>query len=86
MTQRPLYYADYLQLDRLLSLQSPESAKHGPSVHDEMLFIIIHQPMNCGSSKRCMSLIASNGTFRPILWMTSLWLASSTRLRASTRF
>ena len=43
MTQPPLYYADYLQLDRLLSLQSPESAKHGPSVHDEMLFIIIHQ-------------------------------------------
>jgi tryptophan 2,3-dioxygenase len=43
MTQPPLYYADYLQLDRLLSLQFPESAKHGPSVNDEMLFIIIHQ-------------------------------------------
>jgi tryptophan 2,3-dioxygenase len=39
MTQPSLYYGDYLQLDRLLSLQSPESAKHGPSVHDEMLFI-----------------------------------------------
>jgi tryptophan 2,3-dioxygenase len=39
----PIYYGDYLRLDRLLSLQSPESAKHGTPVHDEMLFIIVHQ-------------------------------------------
>jgi tryptophan 2,3-dioxygenase len=43
MTRPPVYYADYLQVDRLLSLQAPESAKHGPAVHDEMLFIIVHQ-------------------------------------------
>src|SRR5271168_1214844 len=43
MSRTPLYYGDYLQVDRLLSLQVPESAKHGPSVHDEMLFIIVHQ-------------------------------------------
>jgi tryptophan 2,3-dioxygenase len=43
MTHRPVYYGDYLQTDRLLSLQAPESAKHGPPVHDEMLFIIVHQ-------------------------------------------
>ena len=43
MTHPPLYYGDYLRLDRLLSLQIPESAKHGPPVHDEMLFIIVHQ-------------------------------------------
>ena len=43
MTRPPLYYGDYLQVDRLLSLQVPESAKHGPPVHDEMLFIIVHQ-------------------------------------------
>src|SRR5258708_5259985 len=43
MTRAPVYYGDYLQVDRLLSLQAPESAKHGPQVHDEMLFIIVHQ-------------------------------------------
>jgi tryptophan 2,3-dioxygenase len=43
MTSPPVYYGDYLQVDRLLSLQLPESAKHGPPVHDEMLFIIVHQ-------------------------------------------
>jgi tryptophan 2,3-dioxygenase len=43
MTHAPIYYGDYLRLERLLSLQSPESAKHGTPVHDEMLFIIVHQ-------------------------------------------
>jgi tryptophan 2,3-dioxygenase len=38
-----LYYADYLQLDRLLAAQAPESARHGQPAHDEMLFIIVHQ-------------------------------------------
>jgi tryptophan 2,3-dioxygenase len=36
----PLTYADYLELDRLLELQSPRS---NPPEHDEMLFIITHQ-------------------------------------------
>ena len=40
MTHTPVYYGDYLQVDRLLSLQVPESGKHGPAVHDETLFII----------------------------------------------
>ena len=34
----PDNYADYLRLDRLLSAQCPRSG-----MHDEMLFIIIHQ-------------------------------------------
>lgn len=38
-----LYYADYLKLQRLLSAQEPESARHGRPAHDEMLFIIVHQ-------------------------------------------
>ncbi|HEX6947545.1 MAG TPA: tryptophan 2,3-dioxygenase family protein [Acidimicrobiia bacterium] len=42
-SSEPLYYASYLQLDRLLSSQELESAKHGNPVHDEMLFIIVHQ-------------------------------------------
>jgi tryptophan 2,3-dioxygenase len=39
----PIYYGDYLQLDRLLSAQAPESAKHGAAAHDELLFIVVHQ-------------------------------------------
>src|ERR1700741_3939075 len=39
----PVYYGDYLRLDRLLSSQEPESAKIGVNAHDEMLFIIVHQ-------------------------------------------
>src|SRR5918999_76867 len=38
-----LHYHDYLQLDKILNAQDPESAKHAISAHDEMLFIIIHQ-------------------------------------------
>src|SRR5690554_1381614 len=37
------HYADYLQLDKLLSAQTPRSGMNGNPAHDEMLFIIIHQ-------------------------------------------
>ena len=40
---KPLYYPEYLQLDRLLSSQQLASAAGGQPVHDEMLFIIVHQ-------------------------------------------
>jgi tryptophan 2,3-dioxygenase len=40
MTQ---HYADYLQLDKILSAQAPVSAQVGKEKHDEMLFIIVHQ-------------------------------------------
>ncbi len=43
MTDSPLYYGEYLQLDALLSAQRLESARDGPPVHDEMLFVIVHQ-------------------------------------------
>ncbi len=39
----PLYYADYLGLNKLLESQNPEADKHGFHAHDEMLFIIVHQ-------------------------------------------
>jgi tryptophan 2,3-dioxygenase len=39
----PLYYWDYLQLDRILSAQWPRSAEKGEAAHDEMLFIVVHQ-------------------------------------------
>jgi tryptophan 2,3-dioxygenase len=38
-----VHYSDYLQLEKILSSQNPESEKHGLPAHDEMLFIIIHQ-------------------------------------------
>lgn len=36
-------YHDYLQLDRILNAQFPESNKRQLIAHDEMLFIVIHQ-------------------------------------------
>ncbi len=39
----PVYYSEYLQLDKILSAQAPESGKEGLAADDEMLFIIIHQ-------------------------------------------
>ncbi len=38
-----MHYHDYLQLDKILNSQFPESDKQDHSAHDEMLFIIIHQ-------------------------------------------
>lgn len=47
MTQdsdRPeLHYSGYLQLDKLLDAQAPQSRLLGHEAHDEMLFIIVHQ-------------------------------------------
>ena len=39
----PVYYSEYLQLDKILNAQQPESGKEGIKADDEMLFIIIHQ-------------------------------------------
>jgi len=42
--EKPLYYSDYLQLDKILTAQELESLKIGSqAVHDEMIFIIVHQ-------------------------------------------
>src|SRR6478752_1936696 len=38
-----MHYNDYLQLDKILNAQSPESIKRNLPAHDEMLFIVIHQ-------------------------------------------
>jgi len=38
-----LHYHDYLQLDKILNAQFPESDKQQLPAHDEMLFIVIHQ-------------------------------------------
>ena len=36
-------YDDYLRLDKVLTAQYPLSKKYGKNVHDEHLFIIVHQ-------------------------------------------
>src|ERR1700752_1101828 len=38
-----VHYHDYLQLDKILNAQFPESDKRQLPAHDEMLFIVIHQ-------------------------------------------
>jgi tryptophan 2,3-dioxygenase len=38
-----MHYNDYLQLDKILNAQNPESIRQNLPAHDEMLFIIIHQ-------------------------------------------
>jgi tryptophan 2,3-dioxygenase len=44
MPHKPVYYGEYLQLDRIINSQEPESFREGKEpAHDEMLFIIIHQ-------------------------------------------
>jgi tryptophan 2,3-dioxygenase len=44
MENKAVYYADYLQLEKITGAQQPESFKEGKiAAHDEMLFIIIHQ-------------------------------------------
>lgn len=39
----PVHYHEYLQLDKILTAQFPESDKQELPAHDEMLFIVIHQ-------------------------------------------
>jgi tryptophan 2,3-dioxygenase len=43
MEEKKMYYSDYLELDKLLDSQHPESFKINQPAHDEMLFIIVHQ-------------------------------------------
>ncbi len=41
--KKEVHYDDYLELDKILNAQFPESDKVQQPAHDEMLFIIIHQ-------------------------------------------
>ncbi len=44
MQHPPVYYGEYLQLDKIIDAQQPVSFQEGSeNAHDEMLFIIIHQ-------------------------------------------
>lgn len=43
LTQEPVYYADYIRLDKILTSQHLLSEAAGNPAHDEMLFIVVHQ-------------------------------------------
>ena len=44
MDNKAIHYGEYLELDKILNAQHPESFKPGKQpAHDEMLFIVIHQ-------------------------------------------
>lgn len=43
IASEPIVYHDYLGLDKILDAQFPLSKKYGTMVHDEHLFIVIHQ-------------------------------------------
>jgi hypothetical protein len=43
IASEPVSYYDYLQLDKILDAQFPVSKKYGNMVHDEHLFIVVHQ-------------------------------------------
>ena len=60
----PLYYADYIQLDRLLGSQQMQSALYGRPAHDEMLFIIVHQAYELWFKQILWELDAVLATFR----------------------
>jgi tryptophan 2,3-dioxygenase len=60
----PLYYADYIQLDRLLDSQQMRSDVQGRPAHDEMLFIIVHQTCELWFKQILWELDAVLATFR----------------------
>ena len=62
--RRPLYYADYIQTDRLLGSQQLQSALRGQPAHDEMLFIIVHQTYELWFKQILWELDAVLATFR----------------------
>lgn len=44
MEHKPVYYGEYLELDKIIHAQHPVSFQHGNKpAHEEMLFIIVHQ-------------------------------------------
>lgn len=41
--EKQVHYSDFLQLEKILGAQLPESVQKGVEAHDEMLFIVVHQ-------------------------------------------
>jgi tryptophan 2,3-dioxygenase len=60
----PIYYSDYLQLDKILTSQCPKSSDHGSPAHDETLFIIVHQAYELWFKQIIHELDAIIGMFK----------------------
>ncbi|MFI5345693.1 MAG: tryptophan 2,3-dioxygenase family protein [Elusimicrobiota bacterium] len=61
--RKPVYYGDYLDLDRLLGAQKPLSRSGGKPAHDELLFIITHQAYELWFKQILFELDAVLGDF-----------------------
>jgi tryptophan 2,3-dioxygenase len=59
----PLYYADYLKLDKVLNSQHPKTAHLPNGAGDEMLFIVIHQAYELWFKQIIYELDLINGVF-----------------------
>lgn len=62
--RKDVYYGEYLQLDKILNAQLPESDKEGVEAHDEMLFIIIHQAYELWFKQIIYELNSIHGIFK----------------------
>jgi tryptophan 2,3-dioxygenase len=62
--RKPVYYSEYLQLDKILNAQQPESDKEGIKADDEMLFIIIHQAYELWFKQILHELSIVRGVFK----------------------
>src|SRR5688572_9138439 len=61
--RKDVYYGEYLQLDKILDAQHPESDKENIEAHDEMLFIIIHQAYELWFKQIIYELKSIHGIF-----------------------
>ncbi|WP_113906502.1 tryptophan 2,3-dioxygenase family protein [Aliidiomarina celeris] len=60
----PVYYGEYLHLDKLLAAQQPVSSKYGPEAHDETLFIVVHQAYELWFKQMLHELRSVHALFR----------------------
>lgn len=60
----PVYYGEYLQLNKLLDAQQPISPKYGPEAHDETLFIVVHQAYELWFKQILHELRSVHGLFK----------------------
>ncbi len=61
--ENALYYADYLELDKILNSQHPKTAHLANGAGDEMLFIVIHQTYELWFKQIIYELDLVNGIF-----------------------
>jgi tryptophan 2,3-dioxygenase len=62
--ENSLYYADYLELDKILTSQHPKTAHLPNGAGDEMLFIVIHQAYELWFKQIIYELDLVNGIFK----------------------